>query len=176
MKLNLNACKMQVNELCLHFATNQGGCMSSLSGSTLLAVFAIVCMLLVLKSQILGAATAAVRGKRQKFINREDAAWLGGEHVAADDEPVQRIFRAHRNDLENLLPFFIGGMMYLFSGASAAAGMVYFGLFLLARYTHTYAYIRQRPKLRRNAFTGGWLITIVMSVHAAWATLLTALA
>lgn len=148
--------------------------MFSLSGSTLLAVFAIVCALLVLKAQILGAATAATRGKLKKFINQEDAAWLGGEHVNPDDERVQRIFRAHRNDLENLLPFFMGGTLYLVSGAATTAGTAYFGLFLLARYAHTYAYLKQRAKLRRNAFTVGWLVTIVMSVHAAWVALIAA--
>lgn len=141
-----------------------------------MAVFALVCVLLVLKAQVLGAATAATRGRLKKFINREDAAWLGGEHVNPDDERVQRIFRAHRNDLENLLPFFVGGTLYLASGAAATAGAAYFGLFLLARYTHTYAYLKQRAKLRRDAFTVGWLVTVVMSIHAAWAALVAALA
>jgi len=137
--------------------------------STLMTVFTIVCVLLVLKAQILAAATAATRGKVKKFINPEDAAWLGGEHVNPDDERVQRIFRAHRNDLENLLPFFVSGALYLVSGAAATAGAVYFVLFLLARYTHTYAYLMQGAKLRRNAFTVGWLVIVVMGVHTAWA-------
>ena len=41
--------------------------MFSPSGS-LLAVFAVVCMMLVLKAQILGAATAATRGKLKKWL------------------------------------------------------------------------------------------------------------
>lgn len=145
--------------------------MLSLSGNTLLVVFTAVSALLVLKVQILGAATASTRGKLKKFINQEDADWLEGEHVSSDDEHVERIFRAHRNDLENLLPFFIGGMLYLLTGASTVAGATYFGLFLLARYTHTYAYLGRRATLRRNAYTLGWLVVIVMSVHAAWAAL-----
>lgn len=150
--------------------------MFSLSGSALLVVFVAVCMLLVLKAHILGAATAAMRGKLQKFINQEDAAWLGGEHVNSDDERVQRIFRAHRNDLENLLPFFMGGTLYLASGAATTAGAAYFGLFLLARYTHTYAYLKRKAKLRRNVYTVGWLLTIVMVIHATGAALIAALA
>jgi uncharacterized MAPEG superfamily protein len=145
--------------------------MSSLPSGTLLFVLAVVCSLLVLKAQVLGAATAAVRGKLKKFINPEDAAWLGGELVNTDDERVQRIFRAHRNDLENLLPFFVGATLYIFSGATPTAGAAYFGVFLLARFAHTFAYLGKKARLRRDAFTVGWLVTVVMSLHAAWASL-----
>lgn len=145
--------------------------MFGLSESALLPVFAGVCALLVLKAQVLAAATAATRGKLKKFINAEDAVWLGGEHVQPDDERVQRIFRAHRNDLENLLPFFVGGVLYIASGANTKAGAAYFGTFLLARYTHTLAYLKHKARLRRDAFTLGWLVNIVMVVHAAWASL-----
>lgn len=145
--------------------------MSVLSISVLTAIFAVVCALLVTKAQVLGAATAATRGKLKKFLNPEDAAWLGGEHVTPDDELVQRIVRAHRNDLENLLPFFIGGALYLHVGAATTVGAAYFCLFLLARYAHTYAYLKQKARMRRDAFTVGWLVTIAMSIHAAWAAL-----
>jgi prostaglandin-E synthase 1 len=145
--------------------------MFNLSSHVLLAVFSVVCALLVLKAQVLGAATAATRGKLKKFINPEDAAWLGGEHVNPDDERVQRLFRAHRNDLENLLPFFAGGALYILSGATATAGVTYFVVFLLARYAHTFAYLKRKARLRRDAFTVGWLITIVLSLHAAWVAL-----
>jgi len=150
--------------------------MSSLSSSALLAVFAVACALLVLKAQVLGAATAATRGRLKKFINPEDAVWLGGEHINPDDERVQRISRTHRNDLENLLPFFVGGTLYILSGAATTAGAAYFGVFLLARYAHTFAYLKQKARLRRDAFTLGWLVTIVMSIHAAWASLASVLA
>ncbi len=146
-----------------------------MTGSVLAVIFAVVCALLVLKAQVLAAATAAARGKLGKFINPEDAAWLGGEHVAADDGRVQRLFRAHRNDLENLLPFFVGGTLYLQGGAAPAVGAAYFFTFLLARYAHTYAYLVQKPSLRRRAFTVGWVVAIVMSMHAAWASLAPAL-
>lgn len=72
---------------------------------------------------------------------------------------------------ENFLPFFTGGALYLASGASATVGIVYFGIFLLARYGHTYAYLKQKARLRRDAFTAGWSVNIVMSLHAVWAIL-----
>ena len=146
------------------------------SSATLLAVFAVVCALLVLKAQLLGAATAVTRGRVGKFINPEDVAWLGGEHVNPDDERVQRIFRTHRNDLQHLLPFFMGGVIYILSGAALAAGAAYFGAFLLARYAHTLAYLTRRAQLRRHSFTVSWIVTLVMSIHAATAALALVLA
>jgi len=140
----------------------------------LFPVFVLVCTLLVVKAQILGAATAATRGKLKMFLNPEDAAWPGGVHSNPDDERVQRIFRAHRNDLENLLPFFMGGALYLWLGGSNLAGVVYFLVFLVARYVHTVAYLMQRPMLRRNAYTVGWLATIALVVHAAYLAISTA--
>lgn len=147
--------------------------MLSLLPNTLFAIFAVVCSLLLVKAQVLGALTAATRGRLKRFINKEDAEWLGGEHVATDDERVQRIFRAHRNDLENLVPFFIGGLLFLASGASSTAGIAYFCLFLLARFLHTFAYLhdfevsRLKARLRNATYTLGWLVTIVMGLHAA---------
>lgn len=79
--------------------------------SALLFGYGIVVFLLVAKAQLLGAATAATRGKLKQFVNKEDADWLGGAHLDCDSDEVQRIFRAHRNDLEALLPFAIVGSL-----------------------------------------------------------------
>lgn len=155
--------------------------MLNLSSNSLLIVFSIVCALLIVKAQVLGAMTAATRGKLKYFINKEDVDWLGGEHVAIDEERVQRVFRAHRNDLENLLPFFIGGIFYVLYDTSAMAGMTYFCLFLLVRCLHTFAYLhdfassRLKARLRNATYTVGWLVTVIMAIHVAVVALLQAL-
>jgi|SRR5262245_31156182 len=136
--------------------------------SVLPVAFATVLVLLAFKAQLLAAATAATRGRLRKFINEEDAAWLGGAVANPDDERVQRILRSHRNDLEALLPFFIVGSVYLASGASQTVGAIYCLVFLLARFTHTVAYLRRRPRLRRDAFTAAWLMVFAMGAHALW--------
>jgi len=38
----------------------------------------------------------------------------------------------------------------------------------MARYVYSFAYLKQRPRLRRDTYTIGWLVTMVMGVHAAW--------
>ncbi len=133
----------------------------------LFVIFGLVTLTLGMKALALGVATAATRGRLKQFLNAEDAAWIKGAHVNPDSEAVARIGRAHRNDLENLLLFAICGALYVASGASSTAGMAYCGLFLLARLAHTFAYLTRRPMLRRNAYTLGFVIVAVTSVHAA---------
>jgi uncharacterized MAPEG superfamily protein len=138
------------------------------SSPAFVAAFATVLVLLAFKAQVLAAATAATRGKLKKFATEEDAAWLGGVYSNPDDERVQRIFRAHRNDLEALVPFAIVGSVFVLSGASAVAGIAYCAVFLAARLAHTAAYLGKRPRLRRDAFTVAWLVNFAMGSHALW--------
>jgi glutathione S-transferase len=135
---------------------------------TLFIVFGLTTVLLSLKALALGTATAATRGKLKSFLNAEDAAWLGGVHANPDPEAVARLGRAQRNDLENLLPFFVCGLVFLLAGGQAIAGYIYCSLFLVARIVHTIAYIGTRPMLRRNAYTIGFLAIAATGVHAAW--------
>jgi uncharacterized MAPEG superfamily protein len=125
-----------------------------------------------MKALALGVATAATRGRLKQFLNAEDADWLNGAHVNPDPEPVARFGRAHRNDIENLLLFAICGALYVATGASPIAGVAYCGLFLLARLAHTFAYLTRRPMLRRNAYTLGFLVVVVMSAHSAVALII----
>ena len=142
--------------------------MTTIDPSPLFGAFAGTLVLLTFKAQILAAATAATRGKLNKYVTEEDAAWLGGVYSNPDDPQVERLFRAHRNDLEALVPFLAVGSLYLASGASQVAGMVYFGLFALARLSHTFAYLSRRARLRRDSFALAWLMNFVIGTHALW--------
>ena len=134
--------------------------------SLLSVTFGLVLFLLVVKAQLLAAATAATRGRTKHFLNKEDADWLGGVHSDLDHPAAQRLFRAHRNDLEALVPFLIVGTLYVISGAAPQVGIAYFTLFLAARLAHSFAYLRSHARLRRMAFTVGWLLTLAIGAHA----------
>lgn len=41
----------------------------------------------------------------------------------------------------------------------------------LTPYVHTYAYLEQKARLRRDTFTADWLVNVVMSLHAVWVIL-----
>ena len=130
-------------------------------------IFALVLVVESVKALFLGTATAYCRGKTGKFINREDADWLGGEVVDNDAPEPGRLSRAHRNTIENLVPFALLGTVYLVVGANDMAGLTYFIAFLISRQVHTYAYLNRRPMLRRNAYSVAWLIQLAMAIHVA---------
>lgn len=134
---------------------------------SLLTVFGLCTIVVALKALFLGAITAATRGKLKSFLNAEDAVWLGGTHVNPDPEAVARLGRTQRNDLENLLPFFVCGWLFILAGGPTIAGYVYCGAFLIGRILHTIAYLGARPMLRRNAYTLGFIAILVMGIHAA---------
>lgn len=129
--------------------------------------FGIVLLVLSAKALLLGMATAARRGSLKSFINQEDAAWLEGAYVPADPEPIARIGRAHRNDLENLLLFAIVGTVLLKVDGNPAASLGYSSAFLLSRIGHTFAYLTARPLFRRNAYTLGFIVILAMIIHSA---------
>ncbi len=51
--------------------------MPGLANNPLFVEFTTVCVLLMLKAQMLAAATAATRGKLKKFINARQGCWNG---------------------------------------------------------------------------------------------------
>lgn len=140
--------------------------MHQIIGTPVFTVFALVLIAESLKTLLLGTATAYTRGQLKLFLNQEDADWLGGSAVEVEHPGPARLFRAHRNNLENLVPFLAIGGTYLASGASAAAGMVYFAGFFIARSVHTVAYLGKRPALRRNSYSLAWLLLILTGLHA----------
>lgn len=128
-------------------------------------VLVLVLVIESMKALVLGTATAYQRGKLKKFLNPEDASWLGGEVVIHDAPEPNRLFRAHRNSLENLLPFSLLALTFLLTGGNGSIGIFYFIAFALSRLSHTYAYLTGKAMLRRNTYSIAWLVQIVMAIH-----------
>ncbi|TVZ40354.1 glutathione S-transferase [Alteromonadaceae bacterium 2753L.S.0a.02] len=130
-------------------------------------VLVLVLVVESLKALLLGMFTALKRGKMGKFINKEDAEWLGGEVVSLDAPEPSRFFRAQRNALENLLPFSVLACCFILIGGNGLAATVYFTAFSLSRLAHCYAYLTCKPMMRRNAYSIGWLVQILLALHVA---------
>lgn len=90
----------------------------------------------------------------------EDVITLGRGKVAFNDPDVERVRRAHRNDLENVLPWFIITYLWLGTGPSIWLAKILIPTFVLARIIHTisYAVIPQQPT-RMIVFFIGFAIT-----------------
>jgi len=133
--------------------------------------YAIACSVLVFKMFGVALMTAATRSRAKQFLNPEDAKVLGGADVAQEHPDVQRMLRMHRNDLENILPFFTVGLIFVLMGVSAFAAQVYFYTFTGARIAHTVTYMARLQPWRTIAFVLGQLCTIGMLVQILIAAL-----
>lgn len=94
-------------------------------------------------------------------MNEEDLGFHKGKaKIAFNDPDVERVRRAHRNDLENVLPWFIITYLWLGTGPSLWLAKILIPTFVLARITHTISYvIMQQQPTRAIAFFIGFVIT-----------------
>lgn len=98
-------------------------------------------------------------------MNEEDVRFLGRGKVVLNDPDVERVRKAHRNDLENILPWFMITYLWLGTGPSPWLANTLIRTFVLARiiYTISYVIIPQQPT-RGFVFFLGFGITIYQAL------------
>lgn len=133
-----------------------------LLGLPAVRLFAIVYLLLVVKMVAVGFATSLLRIRRKVYATPEDYALNRANPPPVPDEDIERIRRVHRNDLENILPFFAIGLFYALGDPSMLAARIYFVGFLVARVLHSVFYIAGRQPHRTIAFGVGLVLMLTM--------------
>ncbi len=133
--------------------------------------YAIACSILVFKMLAAGILTASTRSRVKQFLNPEDAGLLGGAGVMQEHPDVERMLRLHRNDLENILPFFTVGLIFVLMGVSAFGAQVYFYTFTGARIAHTITYVAKLQPWRTVAYVVGVVCMVGMLVQILMAAL-----
>ncbi|XP_037938213.1 microsomal glutathione S-transferase 1-like [Teleopsis dalmanni] len=126
---------------------------------------------LILKMLIMSPMTGFHRFRTQTFANPEDLLSKKLK-VKFDDPHVERVRRAHRNDLENILPFFAIGFFYVLINPSVFLACNLFRLFAIARIVHTFVYavvVIPQPA-RFLAFGAGLLPSLYMGLQVLLAT------
>ncbi|KAH8338153.1 hypothetical protein KR059_010130 [Drosophila kikkawai] len=115
--------------------------------------------LLILKMLIMSLLTARQRMKTKTFANPEDVR--GGLEVRFGDPNVERVRRAHRNDLENVLPFILMSLAYVATGPNPLTARLLIRIGASARLLHTvvYAVIPVPQPARGLAFLTTFAIT-----------------
>ncbi|XP_021188923.1 microsomal glutathione S-transferase 1 [Helicoverpa armigera] len=120
----------------------------------------------VLGLKVLGMSllTARARYSKKVFANPEDAVAAQGK-VKFDDPDVERVRRAHLNDLENIPVFWAVGALYVTTGPAAPLATTLFRAFTAGRVLHTFVYaVKPLPQPARGiAFGVPFLITIYMA-------------
>jgi uncharacterized MAPEG superfamily protein len=127
-------------------------------------LYALVAVLLVVKMVVVGNYTSYLRIRRRIYATPEDYTLQGLAPRATVDPDIERVRRAHQNDLENILPFLIVGLLYALTGPSLFTARIYFIGFLTARVLHSVFYIAGMQPHRTIAFTLGAAFSVAMLV------------
>jgi glutathione S-transferase len=140
--------------------------MTSLLSDPTMRVFAVCAAILVLKMLVTANIVGGLRTVRRVYATPEDYRFFGQDPTVTRDEQIERVRRAHQNDLENILPFLGIGFVYALSGPSYSAAWWLFVLFTLARLLHTVTYIAGLQPWRTVIFAVGQIALYVMAIAA----------
>lgn len=123
-------------------------------------LYAICSAVLTIQLLLLAIMTGARRGKYKSYLNPEDSPQKsdGGDHPE-----VARVSRAHRNSIENILPFFGIGLLFAMTGQNPLVAQILIGTFTGARVIHSIAYIAGKQPFRTLSFLTGVLTLLAMS-------------
>uniref|UniRef100_UPI00398E5A1D prostaglandin E synthase n=1 Tax=Pristiophorus japonicus TaxID=55135 RepID=UPI00398E5A1D len=105
------------------------------------ACFTFYSTLLVLKMYALAIITGQLRLRRKAFANPEDAMRHGGMDHYRTNPDVERVQRAHRNDMENIFPFLFLGSVYSLLEPNLLIAHIHFLVFFVGRVVHSVAYL-----------------------------------
>nr|AHC08052.1 micorsomal glutathione S-transferase [Locusta migratoria] len=95
--------------------------------------------LLGLKVLAMGPLTARQRFAKKVFLNPEDAKFFSGSEKL-DDPDVERVRRAHRNDLENIPVFMLIGGLYTLTNPDPKLALNLYRGYFAFRLAHTVVY------------------------------------
>lgn len=134
--------------------------------------YALAVCALIVTLYFLGFQTARIRAARRIVVNHEDTGVNAGAAVAeVEHADVQRIHRAHRNAIENAVPFFAIGLLYTMTDPGHTFARALFGLFVAVRVFHAAFYLTARQPWRTLTFAIGAVVNLTMVVQVARAAI-----
>jgi len=141
-------------------------------GTPTFDTYALVSALLAIHLLLLAGWTGATRTRAKRYLNAEDHVVIKGGAQAPDEDPgVLRVKRAHANALENAVPFFVVGALYVATGGSKLGVQAYCYTFLAARVLHSIFYLAGKQPFRTLSFAVGAFSILGMAVHVIRAAL-----
>ncbi|XP_001863047.2 microsomal glutathione S-transferase 1 [Culex quinquefasciatus] len=124
---------------------------------------------LVVKMLLMSILTGMQRFRKKAFVNPEDIATMPKLKLKTDDPDVERVRRAHQNDLENILPYFVLAFFYILTNPVPAIAVNIFRAVAGARIMHTLVYaVVVIPQPARAI---AWAIPYAASFYMAFQTL-----
>jgi prostaglandin-E synthase 1 len=130
--------------------------------------YAITCVALSCNLMFLWAYSGAARNMAKSTPNPEDAPRFGADLSDVDPPEISRILRAHANAQASIVPFLALGLVYVLAGGPLGPAVIYFAVFTVARWLHSWAYLSARQPLRTIFFVVASLPLLSLTVHVVW--------
>ncbi|XP_026090495.1 microsomal glutathione S-transferase 1-like [Carassius auratus] len=151
--------------------------MADLMNNDVFLAFSTYATIVVLKMMFMAPLTGYFRITRKAFSNWEDTA-MGKKNpedrkkMLQTNPDVERVRRCHQNDLENIIPFVVIGLLYAFTGPDLSTALLHFRVFVGSRFIHTVSYILALPQPSRGL---SWIVGMITTFSMAYRVLTTAL-
>ncbi|XP_056113458.1 microsomal glutathione S-transferase 1.1 [Rhinichthys klamathensis goyatoka] len=136
--------------------------------SEVFLAFSTYATIVILKMMVMSFVTSYYRLTKQVFANIEDTTLVktteDRKKLVRFDPDVERVRRCHQNDLENIVPFVVIGLLYSLTGPDLSSALLHFRVFVGSRFIHTVTYVMALPQPSRGLFFGvGLLATMSMA-------------
>ena len=130
--------------------------------------YAVTCVALSGNLLFLWAYSGAARSKHGSTPNPEDATRFNASLADVDPPAIARVLRAHANAQASIVPFLALGLVYVLAGGPLSPAVLYFSIFTLARWLHSWAYLAGRQPLRTVFFIVASLPLLALMAHVLW--------
>ncbi|XP_029017380.1 microsomal glutathione S-transferase 1-like [Betta splendens] len=138
--------------------------MTNLIDNEVFLAFSTYAAIVIVKMMLMGPLTGYYRITRGAFANEEDLGKTKDKKLLRTHPDVERVRRCHQNDLENVLPFVLIGLLYSLTVPELGTALLHFRLFVASRIFHTVAYVAALPQPSRGlSYILGLLITFSMT-------------
>ncbi|KAG5682640.1 hypothetical protein PVAND_011979 [Polypedilum vanderplanki] len=115
---------------------------------------------LIIKMLLMSLLTGITRSRKNAFENPEDLAVNKAGEIKKDED-VERVRRAHMNDLENIPAFLFAALMYVMSNPHPIVAAWLIRVAVLARILHTIFYALYPLQPFRSI---SWAITLAITI------------
>lgn len=144
--------------------------MADVIDSEVFLAFSTYATIVILKMMFMSFLTAYFRFTRKAFANTEDtfSAKTPEEKkkMLRVNDDVERVRRCHQNDLENIIPFLVIGLLYTLTGPELSTALLHFRVFVGSRFVHTISYVMALPQPSRAlSFIVGIGVTFCMAYN-----------
>ncbi|XP_051544049.1 microsomal glutathione S-transferase 1.1 [Myxocyprinus asiaticus] len=144
--------------------------------SEVFLAFSTYATIVILKMMLMSPITSYYRLTKKVFSNLEDTSLVktceDRKKLVRVDPDVERVRRCHQNDLENIIPFVVIGLLYALTGPDLSSALLHFRVFVGSRIIHTVAYVMALPQPSRAL---AWMVGLFTTLSMAYRVLTTAL-